>query len=305
LRQFHQIGVEVFGSTHPTVDAEVLDLLSSLLKEVGLEGSLFKINSVGCRSCKSKYGELLRDSLRPRLSELCSDCQRRFEKNVLRVLDCKNENCQNVLSKIPLLPEVLCEECKDHFQKLQELLGALGVAFELAPKLVRGLDYYTRTIFEVTHSSLGAQDAIAAGGRYDLLVESLGGPSLGAVGFGIGIERLILALGEKFASRKGPYKPLFFLASLGENAFRLNFLLHKDLRNLKIPCEMDYDAKSFKSQLRRANKLGVRYVLLRGDDEINRGIIKFKDMEKGVEEEIEIDQIKKVIHEKFNSETPK
>jgi histidyl-tRNA synthetase len=299
LRQFHQIGVEVFGTAHPAMDAEVIYLLSCLLKAVGLQGALYKVNSVGCNSCKARYGELLKDSLRPRLAQLCSDCQRRFDKNVLRVLDCKNENCQSVLKDIPLLPDILCEVCKNHFQQVQILLKELGVEFQLAPKLVRGLDYYTRTIFEITHSSLGAQDTIAAGGRYDHLVEYLDGPSMGAVGFGIGMERLLLALGEKIGKGEGRYQPFVFLASLGENAFRKNLLMQKDLRDLEIPCEMDYDPKSFKSQLRRAGKLGVRYVILVGDDEISRGMVKLKDMEQGMEEEIEASQIAKVIQEKF------
>ena len=217
LRQFHQIGVEVIGAGHPAVDAEVIGLLSQMLFEIGLEGALFKINSVGCLSCKTNYSKILRDDLRTRLQTLCEDCQRRFEKNVLRVLDCKKAQCQEVLTQVPLLPDVICLECRDHFNRVQNLLNQLGVKFELAPKLVRGLDYYTRTIFEVTHSALGAQDALAAGGRYDLLIESMGGPPLGAVGFGAGMERLLLALGEKIKGT-GPYKPLIFLASLGEKA---------------------------------------------------------------------------------------
>lgn len=303
LRQFHQMGVEVLGSQSPFVDVEVLDVLSHFLHEVGLEGALFKINSVGCPSCKAKYAGLLRDSLRTDLAELCGDCQRRFEKNVLRALDCKKESCQNTLRDIPLLPDVICQECKDHFNQVQNLLSQLNFPFQLAPKLIRGLDYYTRTIFEVTHSALGAQDALAAGGRYDQLVESMGGLSRGAFGFAMGVERMLLALEDQFKTREGSGKPFLFLASLGDHAAQLNFILQKDLRKNKILCEMDYDSKSFKSQLRRANKLGVRYVLLRGDDEIARNIIKLKSMEKGTEEEILIDQIIKVIEELYVTHT--
>lgn len=301
LRQFHQMGVEVLGSSSPFVDVEVIDMLSHFLHEIGLEGSVFKINSVGCPACKCRYAGLLRESLNPHLAELCADCQRRFDKNVLRALDCKKESCQNALGNIPLLPEVICAECKAHFDEVKNLLSGLWRPFQLVPRLVRGLDYYTRTIFEVTHSALGAQDAIAAGGRYDLLVESMGGPSVGAFGFAIGMERVLLALEEKFKAEGRSSKPFLFLASLGDQAAHLNFALQKELRKAMILCEMDYDAKSFKSQLRRANKLGVRYVLLRGEDEIVRKIVKLKNMEQGVEEEVSVDQIVDAIREKINA----
>lgn len=298
LRQFHQMGVEVIGATHPAVDVEVLELLKSLLESFGLSEARFKINSVGCSDCKARYSGLLRDSLRNRLSDLCLDCQRRFEKNVLRVLDCKNPQCQSVLDKIPLLPDVLCEPCQNHFTQVKALLNQINFSFELAPRLVRGLDYYTRTIFEVTHSSLGAQDAIAAGGRYDQLIKSMGGPSLGAVGFAMGMERLLLSLGDQIPAHYRPKNSFLFLASLGEQAFQANFLFRQTLRKSGISCEMDYDFKSLKSQMRRANKLGVRYVLLRGDDELARGVVKLKDMEKSSEEEMNEQETLKVLEER-------
>ncbi len=299
LRQFHQIGVEVLGSSHPAVDAEVLDLLKKLLDSIGLTGARFKINSVGCSDCKSKYTQVLRESLKEKVSELCEDCQRRFEKNVLRVLDCKNEKCQKLLDLIPLLPDVLCEPCQNHFSQVKHFLNQLQISFELAPKMVRGLDYYTRTIFEVTHASLGAQDAVAAGGRYDGLVKSMGGPALGAVGFAMGMERILLALGDHFPQEGRPKSALFFLAALGEKAFEANFALRNKLRALGIACEMDYDSKSLKSQLRRANKLEVPYVLLRGDDELNRGVVKLKNMKESTEEELSEQKILEVIQQKI------
>ncbi|MBI1883800.1 MAG: histidine--tRNA ligase [Chlamydiae bacterium] len=305
LRQFHQIGVEVLGSGHPSLDVEVIDLLSSFLSEMGLSGAHFKVNSVGCRVCKPKYGELLKESLKSKVHALCGNCQRRFEKNVLRVLDCKNEICQAALENIPLLPDVICQDCRNHFDQVELLLAELGVSFTLAPKLVRGLDYYTRTIFEVTHANLGAQDAIAAGGRYDHLVESLGGPSVCAVGFGMGMERMLLALQNELEGKILPVRPFLFLASLGEQAFQLNFLLQKELRKLSILSEIDYEAKSFKSQFRRANKLGVKYVLIRGEDEIARKVVKLKNMVSGMEEEVSAEHVVEIILSQIKNQLSK
>ncbi|MBI1870237.1 MAG: histidine--tRNA ligase [Chlamydiae bacterium] len=299
LRQFHQVGVEALGSYHPALEVEVLDLLRNYLRVLGLEDAHFKINSVGCRPCKTRYGEILKESLRGQFSSLCPDCQRRFEKNILRVLDCKNPNCQGVLDRIPLLPEVICQECKNHFAQVTSLLKDTHLSFELSPKLIRGLDYYTRTIFEVTHPHLGAQDAIAAGGRYDHLVESMGGPAMGAAGFGMGMERLLLAASGLIDKKVVSHFPFLYLASLGEEAFRANFLLRQKLQALEIPCEMDYDAKSFKSQFRRANKLSTRYVLICGEDELKKGMVKLKDMDQGLESEVNANEIVQFIRLKY------
>jgi len=298
LRQFHQIGVEALGSLSPAVDAEVLVLLFSLLEEFGLKGPNLKLNSVGCSVCKPRYADKLREFLQSKLPELCSDCQRRFDKNILRVLDCKNKNCQLILENIPLLPDYICESCRTHFNEVERLLKIFGVEFSLVPKLVRGLDYYTGTIFEMTHTALGAQDAIAAGGRYNDLIASMDGPNLGAFGFGMGMERILLALGENVSQdSQGPYRPLFFLLSLGTQALEMNLVLQNELRKKGVSCEMDYEAKSFKSQLRRADKLGIPFVLIRGEDEIKRNVVKIKDMKAGSEEEISLDALIDVIQE--------
>jgi histidyl-tRNA synthetase len=299
LRQFHQIGMEALGSLSPAVDAEVLVLLFSLLEEFGLTGPLLKLNSVGCSTCKPQYGNHLKEFLRSKLPDLCSDCQRRFDKNILRVLDCKNKNCQQILENIPLLPDHICESCRAHFNEVQRFLKMFGIPFSLMPKLVRGLDYYTGTIFEMTHANLGAQDAIAAGGRYNDLIASMDGPSLGAFGFGMGMERILLALGENMPKDSlGPYRPLFFLLSLGAQALEMNLALQNEFRKKGISCEMDFEAKSFKSQLRRADKLGIPFVLIRGEDEIKRNVVKMKDMKAGSEEEIGLDKLIQVIQEK-------
>ena len=289
LRQFHQIGIEVLGSCHPFIDVEVMDLVSSLLQAFGLSGARFKINTVGCPECKQKYGETLREYLRPKLSQLCPDCQRRFEKNILRVLDCKVKTCQEVLIDIPSLIQFICAPCRDHFEKVCDLLNSQGFSYEIVHKLVRGLDYYNRTIFEVTHDSLGSQDAIAAGGRYDYLVESMGGPPTGAFGFALGVERVMLALSDVLKAKNVANQTQVFLASHpdgGEAVLKSHFHLLKDLRKCAVTCEMDYEGKSFKSQFRRANKLSASYVVICGEEELQKGVVKLKDMAGGAEIEV-------------------
>jgi len=282
-RQFHQFGVEALGISHPAIDVEIIDLLIRYLEDVGLEGGELGINSVGCSQCRPDYREKLVDYLIEHQEELCDLCVRRTKTNPLRVLDCKNPGCRAVLVEAPKPAEYLCDECDAHFREVQGLLEALKIPFMVRPFMVRGLDYYTSIVFEVSGPSLGAQDTVAGGGRYDTLIEELGGPSLGASGFSIGLERLLLGLeGSEIPDPIPPCGSLY-LVTVSPEAFRPNFILLSTLRQKGFSAIMDYQERSIKAQMREANKRGVDYVLIRGEEEIAKGGVKLKDMKNGEE----------------------
>lgn len=275
-RQFHQIGVEAIGSYSPYLDAEIIALLSKILDSFDIRGYNIKLNSLGCENDKKELSVSLRESLENRITNFCEDCNARYKKNVLRVLDCKNEKCKNSLRAIfKGTNDFLCPECRLDFDALKDALALLKIDYELEPYLVRGLDYYTRTTFEVTHRKLGAQDAIAAGGRYDNLVSDLGGPEKGACGFAIGMERIIMAIEAAAVSKEGMD---IYLATIGEAAYKLGFKLTTELRTKGISAELDYEGKSLKAQMRTADKLGARLVGLIGDDEIRDNTVTLRDM---------------------------
>lgn len=276
-RQFHQIGVEAIGSYSPYLDAEIITLLSRILDSFGILDYKMKLNSLGCENDKSELSAGLRMSLKNEIDNLCDDCKARYNKNVLRLLDCKNEKCRSSIRAIfKGTTDYLCSKCREHFDVVKNALSALNIDYELEPYLVRGLDYYTKTTFEVTHKKLGAQDAIAAGGRYDNLVSDLGGPEKGACGFAIGMERTVMAIEDTpaFDSRIE-----IFLATLGEAAYKLGFKLAIGLRNEGISAELDYEGKSLKAQMRTADKLNARFVGLIGDDEIKDSVVTLRDMQ--------------------------
>ncbi len=275
-RQFHQIGVEAIGSYSPYLDAEIIALLSKVLDSFDIKGYKIKLNSLGCEKDKNELSKGLRKLLKNRITNFCEDCNARYKKNVLRVLDCKNEKCRDSLrANFKGTNDFLCPECGTHFDSVKDALGILRVDYELEPYLVRGLDYYTKTTFEVSHRKLGAQDVIAAGGRYDNLVSDLGGPEKGACGFAIGVERTVMAI----ESTPGSGAAMdIYLATIGEAAYNLGFKLTMELRNSGISAELDYEGKSLKAQMRAANKLGARLVGLIGDDEIRDKSITLRDM---------------------------
>jgi len=293
-RQFHQIGVEVIGSLRPEADAEVLYLAQRLLKEFGISAFDIQINTLGCKMDKGRISSYLKDRIKGSLNKLCPDCQRRYERNVLRILDCKNEDCKRALREIGLdIQEVICKDCRDHYAELKEILNNLGVNFKEDNYLVRGLDYYTRTVFEITSPHLGAQNAIAAGGRYDSLIEEVGGPSTGAVGFALGIERLILLLADKFEAKE-PQVDVFLVLqdrSLIKEAVRELM----SLRENGVHAEMDYQGRSLKSQMRLANALSAKYVLIFGADEWKKGMISIKDMRDGKQWEVKLGDVLKIV----------
>ncbi len=301
LRQFHHLGCEVIGSAGADVDVEVISLADSLLKAYGIEGYKIKINSLGCAGDKQKLSEILKKGLKDNLGQLCEDCQLRFERNVLRILDCKNKSCQETVVKLNIQNSYLCEECNLHFKKVQSGLDLLKVEYEVCPFLVRGLDYYTRTVFEIKHDELGSQDAIGAGGRYDNLVSELGGPELGAIGFAFGIERLLLIRRQNTEDRKQD-KKLVYIAGLGEEARIQAMLILAQLRNSGIICDTDYESKSLKGIMRKANDIGAKYMLIIGDNELRKSTVVVKNMSTGEQKDVPreklIEELKIVINNK-------
>ncbi len=284
FRQFHHLGCEVIGSEDPGVDIEVISLADNLLKGFGIDGYKIKLNSLGCPDDRKKLAESLRGAVKDKLLKLCAECKVRFKNNVLRILDCKNEGCVEVVSKLDIRQEHLCPDCLAHFSRVRQGLDTLKVNYQILPYLVRGLDYYTRTVFEMTHSDLGSQDALGAGGRYDKLVSQLGGPEVGAMGFAFGVERLLLVM--KPQSQKAPGKELVYIISLGDEAKTRGLGLLNDLRENRITADTDYENKSLKAAMRKANDLQAKYVLIIGEDELKKGVVTLKDMISGEQREI-------------------
>jgi len=295
-RQFHQIGAEVIGVEDPKIDAQVLAMLSNYFEEVGIRDVSLQVNSLGCPECRPAYREKLIVFLEERLSHLCPDCNRRYRTNPLRVLDCKIEGCKEATKNAPEVLDSLCQGCSDHFNQIQRHLKDLTVPFTINPRMVRGLDYYTKTTFEMVTGNLGSQNAVAAGGRYDGLIRDLGGPPLPGIGFAMGVERLVLLQGD---NRVPSARPGIFIAGLGDIPSAKAFVLMSTLQREGVFAEMDYQAKSLKAQLRRADKLKARFVLILGEDELARGIGMLRDMANGAQEEIPltdaVDLIKKKV----------
>lgn len=283
LRQFHHVGCEVIGSAWPDIDVEVISLADTLLKSYGINGYKIKINSLGCSQDKQGLTGLLRQGLEGQLGNLCADCQVRFERNILRILDCKNEACLKASASLNINDSYLCLDCKSHFDKVKKGLDSLNVKYEVSPFLVRGLDYYTRTVFEVKHEALGAQDAIGAGGRYDNLVRELGGPDSPAIGFAFGIERLLLV-----ADNQAPdaAKRLVYLIPLGDEARIFCLKLLDNLRKSGIVSDIDYEAKSLKSSMRKANDACAGFVIIIGDNELKSNSAALKNMSSGEQKQI-------------------
>ena len=283
LRQFHHIGCEVIGSTEPNSDVEVVSLADTLLRSYDISGYKIKLNTLGCSKDKTELSSYIAKSLKEKASKLCDDCKIRIEKNPLRILDCKNETCREVVSSLNISDSHICPECKSHFAKVREGLDTLGIKYEITSLLVRGLDYYTGTVFEITHPELGAQDAIGAGGRYNNLVEELGGAKTGAVGFAFGVERLILTIKPNPENNPGK---LVYLVTLGEEAKKFGVKLLADLRLNGIPADCDYEGKSLKGAMRKANDLSAKFVLIVGENELKNNSVTLKNMVSGEQKEL-------------------
>ena len=277
-REFHQFGVEALGEADAAVDAEIIVLAVEFLRALGLKELKLHLNSVGCPKCRPVYREKLQSFFRPHLAELCGDCQSRFERNPLRLLDCKHEHCHALAAGAPRITDCLCEECRTHFEAVQSYLTAVDVPFELDANLVRGLDYYTKTAFEVKYTPLGAQSAVAGGGRYDGLVEEVGGPPTPGIGFAVGLERVLLAL-EKQGLLPSEHDAVdVFVVALGDAAKLSAFRLMQEVRAAKLSAAMDFAGRSMKAQMKQANKKNARFVAILGEDEVREGIVALKDM---------------------------
>lgn len=299
FRQFHQIGAELIGSYLPSADFETIIWLVEYFNHLGLKDTILNLNSCGCPKCRPGYMMRLKEEIEPILKMMCADCQRRYKRNILRLLDCKQEQCRKVIMNLPIITEFLCPECNVHFDELKRLLDSEGISYELNPHLVRGIDYYTKTVYEFIHKGLGSQNAIAAGGRYDLLIQDMGGQPTGAVGFSIGQERLVMALEGSGRVSIPSSRVSVYLISLDKESYNLNLKLLNQLRKEGISADIDYEGKTIKAQMRTANKIGARYVILRGSDEINQGVVTLKDMRDGMEEKIKDSEIVKVVKEKL------
>jgi len=290
FRQFHQMDIEVFGEKDPAIDAEIVEMAHTLLEELKVTGIETLVNSIGCKKCRPSYLQDLRAKAQEAIASLCPDCQRKTETNPLRIFDCKNESCQEVSSTFPVLIDYLCQECEEHFRQFRSYLDLYGIKYEIEPRLVRGLDYYTKTAFELVSPKLGAQNAIIGGGRYDYMVEEFGGPELCGIGFAVGMERLISVVPFKAEQEK-----FLYLAFLGEEAKKAGMDLARFLRHEGVECIIEYKDRVLKSHLSRANKLRARWVVMIGEDELKSGVFKLKDMETGDQYDTTRDDILKHI----------
>jgi histidyl-tRNA synthetase len=289
LRQFHHIGAEAIGSQDESIDIEMISLADTLLKAFSINGYKIALNSLGCLKDKLELTRLLAERLKGRLSELCDDCKDRYGRNILRILDCKNEGCRRIVDQLQIGNSYLCQDCQQHFSKVKEGLDCLKVDYELNTNLVRGLDYYTRTVFEIKHPDLGPQqDALGAGGRYDNLVKELGGPDVGAIGFALGVERLLLVSSPQSTVHG---QNLVYLISLGEEAKLPGIKLLSELRKQEIPADTDFENKSLKAAMRKANDLGARFVVIIGEDELKEQSVTLKDMSDSSQKKVPLNEV--------------
>jgi len=296
LRQFYQIGAEALGTSDPKLDAEILSMLRLFFERIGLGGLSYEVNSIGDENCRPCYKRALQEFFSGKINGLCPDCKRRYEYNPLRILDCKVKECAKLSAGAPKVMDFLCQECREHFDAFLSMLRLLNVPYLLNPDIVRGLDYYTRTTFEVTSSELGAQNAVAAGGRYDGLVEEFGGPPTPAIGFAIGVERIAELLGSPQGEIPAPK---VFIATIGAPAEREGLIVANRLREKGIWAEIGYVGHSLRSQLRRADRLYALYVLIIGEDEINTGKVKWKRLSDGRQGEVSIKEVIDFLIEKL------
>ncbi|MBQ5321060.1 MAG: histidine--tRNA ligase [Oscillospiraceae bacterium] len=290
LREFHQFGAELLGSSSPKADAEVILLADSLLSSFEIGEYSLEINSLGCKSCRGEYTKKLIEYFSKNEETLCETCKGRLNKNPLRILDCKSPICKKVAADAPKITEFLCEDCSEHYKGVKKSLDSMGVKYKENPDIVRGLDYYNRTVFEFISSSLGAQSTVCGGGRYDGLISQLGGNDCASLGFGLGIERLV-SLYNLTHPEKETKKPKIFISSIGEAASNAAFKYTGELRNKGVFAECDIVGRSLKAQMKYADKLGAKYSIVLGDDEIASGKAVLKDMESGEKREIELRNI--------------
>ncbi|MGN1059673.1 MAG: histidine--tRNA ligase [Clostridia bacterium] len=288
LRAFHQFGVEVFGSESAALDAEVISMALELFRRLQVTGVELRINSIGCPACRKAYNQKLREFFKPHLGELCETCRQRYEKNPLRILDCKQKSCKEIYNEAPILLDNICPECGAHFDRLRQCLDAMGITYTVDGTIVRGLDYYTRTVFEIVSKNIGAQGTVCGGGRYNGLVSELGGPELPAVGFAMGLERMLLLLDNLEIDLGGHETVDLFVGHIGEAADLFAQRLVFDLRREQVSAERDYMNRSVKAQMKYADKIGAKYTMVLGDTEIADGRAKLKNMATGETTEVSL-----------------
>ena len=291
LRQFHQFGVETFGTTNMVADAEIIAIGYDFLTSMGVTDLTLEINSVGCPECRAKHRKALKDFLAPKYDQLCDTCKSRYEKNPMRILDCKSPIDQELVQGAPMMVDFLCDDCKNAFEDLQKNLDALEIPYVINPKIVRGLDYYTKTAFEFVTNSLGAQGTVCGGGRYDNLVEEVGGPPIPGVGFGLGKERLLMLMEANGVEIPKPSDCDVFIATMGEAAKLYGQKLLFNLRRNGIKCQIDDLQRNFKGKFKYADRLGAKYAVVIGDNELETGVATLKDMEKGEQSEAKFDDL--------------
>ena len=291
LRHFHQFGIEVFGTPNMLADSEVICLANDFLNQLGITEIELRINSVGCPECRKKHREALKEFLRPRYDELCNTCKERYDRNPMRILDCKSETCQEIVKDAPRMLDYLCDDCKNAFEELKSNLTAMGIEYKVDPNIVRGLDYYTKTAFEFVTTSIGAQGTVCGGGRYDHLIEELGGPPIPGVGFGLGIERLLMLMDACGAQFPADDSVDVFIAVMGERAKAFGLKLCRELRQSGVAAEMDTLARNIKGQFKYADRLNAKYTLVIGENELDKGVVSLKDMSMSQQREIKIEDI--------------
>ena len=290
-REFHQFGLESFGSAGPEIDAEIISVVDVFFRKMGLNKISLHINSIGCPECRKAYNALLKDHFRPHITSMCEDCQNRFERNPLRMIDCKVDAEKDVIKNAPRQIDHLCDDCREHFEILKKRLDNMGISYVVDPNIVRGLDYYTRTVFEFVSENVGTQGTICGGGRYDGLVESLGGAPTPGIGFAMGVERFLLEAEAQGVDLGNPNKVKIFFVSMSDNARDSISKLCYDLRLKGIGCEQDLMGRAFRAQMKYAGKSGIPYMAVIGDDELSSGEIKVKRMEDGSETVVKIEEL--------------
>ena len=289
LREFHQFGVECFGTASPLADAEIIALAKSIFDTLGVRDLSLEINSIGCPKCRAEYHKALKEYFASRKDELCDTCKGRLDRNPMRILDCKSPICHEIAQGAPVVIDYLCDECKEHFEKVQKYLDAQNIEYKINPQIVRGLDYYTKTVFEFVSNSIGAQGTVCGGGRYDGLVEELGGQHTASLGFAMGLERLMLLMEAQGCEFPQAEKPDLFIVALGEKATLKAIEIAKDMREEGFSALLDLNQRSVRAQMKYADKLGAKFNVVIGDNEVENKIAKLKNMQTGEESEINLD----------------
>lgn len=289
LREFHQFGVECFGTASPLADAEIIALAKSIFDTLGVRDLSLEINSIGCPKCRAEYHKALKEYFASRKDELCDTCKGRLDRNPMRILDCKSPICHEIAQGAPVVIDYLCDECKEHFEKVQKYLNAQNIEYKINPQIVRGLDYYTKTVFEFVSNSIGAQGTVCGGGRYDGLVEELGGQHTASLGFAMGLERLMLLMEAQGCEFPQAEKPDLFIVALGEKATLKALEIAKDMREEGFSALLDLNQRSVRAQMKYADKLGAKFNVVIGDNEVENKIAKLKNMQTGEETEINLD----------------